>query len=321
MSDSAGGVRSGEAGSDEVLDREIPPEVLEALEEMPSDDEVAPERDSVARLISVLDLEPTGTDRFRASKGQMTPGNRVFGGQVAALALHAASATVGPEHAAHSMHAYFVRPGRNGVPIDLEVERTRDGRSFTTRRVLALQEDEVIFEMSASFHQHEAGRDYQLGLPAGITGPDDTAEGSIIMPESMRARLPVEMREIGRSGPDEHGWYESTRRVWMRIKRRVGDDPVLHQSLIAYLSDMGAMFGALAPPEDGGFPRLAMGASLDHAVWFHRPMRADEWFLYDLHAVSNASSRGLARGTMHTVDGVLGASVAQEALLRLNPPG
>lgn len=319
MSDAA--EAGGEPGAASGAEREIPPEVLEALEAMPPDDEVAQAADSVSRLVGVLDLEPTGTDRFRAARGQMTPGNRVFGGQVAAQALHAASATVGPEHAAHSMHAYFVRPGRNGVPIDLEVERTRDGRSFTTRRVLALQEDEVIFEMSASFHQHEAGRDYQLGLPAGIPSPEDTAEGSVIMPESMRARLPVEMREIGSSGPDEHGWYASTRRVWMRIKRRVGDDPVLHQSLIAYLSDMGAMFGALAPPEDGGFPRLAMGASLDHAVWFHRPMRADEWFLYDLHAVSNASSRGLARGTMHTADGVLGASVAQEALLRLQVPG
>lgn len=301
-------------------DREIPPEVAEAIEAMPRDDEVGDGPDSVDRLISVLDLEETGTDRFRASKGQMTPGNRVFGGQVAAQALHAASATVGPDHAAHSMHAYFVRPGKNGTPIDLEVERTRDGRSFTTRRVLALQDDEVIFEMSASFHQHEPGRDYQLGLPTDVPAPDDAPDRALFMPESMRARMPMEMREIGPSDPDEHGWFPSTRRVWMRMKRPIGDDPVLHQSLIAYLSDMGAMFGAMAPAEGGGFPDFAMGASLDHALWFHRPMRVDEWFLYDLHAVSNASSRGLARGTMHSVDGVLGVSVAQEALLRLKSP-
>jgi acyl-CoA thioesterase-2 len=303
-----------------VGEPEIPAEVVEIIEALPSDDDVGEGPDSVDRLIGVLHLEPTGTDRYRAPNHDMNPGNRVFGGQVAAQALHAASSTVGPEHAAHSMHAYFVRPGRNGIPIDLEVERTRDGRSFTTRRVLALQGDEVIFEMSASFHRIEEGRDYQLGLPLDVPAPEDAPARMLFMPESMRSRMPMDMREVGSSGPDEHGWYPSTRRVWMRIKRPIGDDPVLHQSLLAYLSDMGAMFGALAPPADGGRPNFLMGASLDHALWFHRPMRADEWFLYDLHAVSNASSRGLARGTMHSHDGVLGVSVAQEALLRLGPP-
>lgn len=297
----------------------MPPEVVEAIDALPSDDDIADGPDSVDRLIAVLDLEPTGTDRYRAANGQMSPGDRVFGGQVAAQALHAASSTVGPEHAAHSMHAYFVRPGRTGVPIELEVERTRDGRSFTTRRVLALQGDEVIFEMSASFHQHEEGRDYQLGLPPGLPEPEDAPARMMFMPESMRSRMPMEMSEVGASEPDAAGWYPSTRRVWMRIKRRIGDDPVLHQSLLAYLSDMGAMFGALAPETDRGRPNLLMGASLDHALWFHRPLRADEWFLYDLHAVSNAGSRGLARGTMHDRTGVLGVSVAQEALLRMGP--
>jgi acyl-CoA thioesterase-2 len=303
----------------ELMERQVPAEVLEAIEAMPADADVVDGPDSVDRLIGLLDLEPLGDDRFRAAVGQMSPGDRVFGGQVAAQALHAASATVGPEHAAHSMHAYFVRPGRNGVPIDLDVERTRDGRSFTTRRVLARQGDEVIFEMSASFHQHEDGRDYQLGIATGIPAPDDAPERTLFMPEALRARMPMEMREVGPAEPDEHGWYPSTRRAWMRIKRPIGDDPVLHQSLLAYLSDMGAMFAAMAPPEGGGFPNLAMGASLDHTLWFHRPMRADEWFLYDLHAVSNASSRGLARGTMHSADGVLGVSVAQEALFRMKP--
>jgi acyl-CoA thioesterase-2 len=297
----------------------IPAEVVERIEAMPTDDEVGDGPDSVDRLLAVLDLETTGPDRYRAPNRDLSPGNRVFGGQVAAQALHAASSTVGAEHAAHSMHAYFVRPGRNGVPIDLEVERTRDGRSFTTRRVLALQEGEVIFEMSASFHQAEDGRDYQLGLPAGVPEPEDTPARMLFMPESMRARMPMDMREVGASEPDEHGWYPSTRRVWMRIKRRIGDDPVLHQSLLAYLSDMGAMFGAMAPATDGSARPLLMGASLDHALWFHRPMRADEWFLYDLHAVSNAGSRGLARGTMHDRAGRLGVSVAQEALFRFAP--
>jgi acyl-CoA thioesterase-2 len=303
-----------------VGEPEIPAEVAELIEAMPSDADAGAGPDSVDRLIAILDLEPVGEDRYRAASSPLSPGDRVFGGQVAAQALHAASSTVAPEHAAHSMHAYFVRPGRNGVPIDLEVERTRDGRSFTTRRVLAKQEDEVIFEMSASFHQHEEGNDYQLGLAADIPPPEDAPERMLFMPEAMRARMPMEMREVGASGPDEHGFYASTRRAWMRIKRPIGDDPVLHQSLLAYLSDMGAMFGAMAPTSDGRNRNLLMGASLDHALWFHRPLRADEWFLYDLHAVSNAGSRGLARGTMHDRHGRLGVSVAQEALFRFAPP-
>ncbi len=275
--------------------------------------------DPVARLLDLLELDPMGPDRFQVENPDPGYGERVFGGQVAAQALRAATYTVEVDHLAHSLHAYFVRPGRPGVPIDFDVERTRDGRSFTTRRVVAAQGPEVIFEMSVSFHGHEPGLDYQLPRASDVPDPQDTPERWLFIPEEARDRLPMEMRELGPSEPDEHGFYRSTRRAWIRMKRPITDDPVIHQCLLTYLSDMGAVFGAIKPSPDFVFGSL-MGASLDHAMWFHRPLRADEWFLYDLQAVSNAGSRGLARGTMHTAAGVLGVSLAQEALLRVVDP-
>jgi acyl-CoA thioesterase-2 len=201
------------------------------------------------------------------------------------------------------------------VPILFEVERTRDGRSFATRRVVARQEEVVIFEMSTSLHVHENGVDYQLPLRTG-SGPDEASDRVSFVPDEARDRLPIEMRELGPTPPDSDGWFSSTRRVWMRVKRPLPADPLLHVCILTFLSDMGAVMGARAPVPEQPLARL-MAASLDHAVWFHRPMRADEWFLYDLHAVSNAGARGLTRGTMHAVDGTLGVSVAQEALLRV----
>jgi acyl-CoA thioesterase-2 len=288
-------------------------------ETSPADDRPSASEDTVQRLLDLLELEPAGTDRFRVENPDPGYGQRVFGGQVAAQALRAAAATVTVDHLAHSLHAYFLRPGRPGVPIDFDVERTRDGRSFTTRRVLAQQGDEVIFETSVSFHTHEDGTDYQLGRATDVPEPDDAPQRLIFIPEEASAYLPMELRELGPSEPDEHGWYPSTRRAWIRMKRRVPDDPIVHQCLLTYLSDMGAVFGAIKPMKDFSFDKF-MGASLDHAMWFHRPLRADDWFLYDLTAVSNAGSRGLTRGTMHAATGELGVSVAQEALLRMFDP-
>jgi acyl-CoA thioesterase-2 len=272
--------------------------------------------DAVDRLMGLLDLERVGPDRYRTDNPDPGWGHRVFGGQVAAQAIRAAVATVEPDRYPHSLHAYFIRPGRPGVPIDFDVERTRDGRSFTTRRVLARQRDEVIFEMSTSFHVTEPGVDYQMPLRTDVPAPAEVSDRVSFIPDEARDWLPVELREVGASPPDEHGWYASTRRVWMRVKRPLVDDSLLHACMLTYLSDMGAVMGARAPLKEQPVSRL-MAASLDHAVWFHRPIRADEWFLYDLHAVSNAGARGLTRGTMHAIDGVLGVSVAQEALLRV----
>jgi acyl-CoA thioesterase II len=276
--------------------------------------------DPVSRLLQMLELGPAGVDRYRADNPDPGYGSRVFGGQVAAQALWAATSTVDADHVAHSMHAYFVRPGQPGDPIVFDVERTRDGRSFTTRRVLAAQGEEVIFEMSASFHRDEPSVDYQLPPARGVALPDDVSRQLSLIPAAARDRLPVELRELGPSEPDESGWFPSTRRVWMKTKARLPDAPLVHVCVLTFLSDMGAVLGARAPLPQQPLERL-MGASLDHAIWFHRPMRADEWFLYDLHAVSNSGSRGLTRGTMHSIDGALGVSVAQEALLRIVDPG
>lgn len=272
--------------------------------------------DAVDRLLGLLELERAGDDCFRVDNPDPGYGNRVFGGQVAAQAIRAAVATVDPDRWPHSLHAYFIRPGRPGVPILFDVERTRDGRSFATRRVVARQDEVVIFEMSTSLHVAERAVDYQMPLPAGVPGPDAASTRVSFIPDEAQDRLPVDMRELGAAEPDDDGWFASTRRVWMKVKRTIPDDPLLHVCVLTFLSDMGAVMGARAPVPGQPIGRL-MAASLDHAVWFHRPIRADEWFFYDLHAVSNAGARGLARGTMHAVDGTLGASVAQEALLRV----
>lgn len=275
--------------------------------------------DPVARLLALLRLEVVDTDRYRVENPNVGYGDRVFGGQVAAQALRAATSTVEVAHHVHSLHAYFLRPGRPGVPIDYEVERTRDGRSFTTRRVLARQGTEVIFETSVSFHTVEDGNDYQLPRAQDVPDADAAPDRFIFIPEEARPYLPMELKELGPSEPDDQGFYASTRRAWIRIKGRLSDDPVEHQCVLTYLSDMGAVFGAMPPSGDRPWERI-MGASLDHAMWFHRPMRADEWFLYDLHALSNAGARGVTRGTMHTEAGMLGVSIVQEALLRAYDP-
>jgi acyl-CoA thioesterase-2 len=279
--------------------------------------------DPVQRLLDLLEVEPNGTDSFRVENAALGYGDRLFGGQVAAQSLRAAVSTVEVDHHVHSLHAYFLRPGRPGTPIVFDVERTRDGRSFSSRRVLAHQNDEVIFDATVSFHVAEDGPDYQLPIATDVPDPDEAPHRMLFVPEEAIPFLPMEMKEVGAVGPDEHGWYPSTRRAWTRIKTIGGapitDDPVVHLCLLTYLSDMGAVFAAMPPTTERPWEKL-MGASLDHAMWFHRPMRADQWFLYDLHSLSNAGSRGLARGTMHTADGVLGVSVAQEALLRSFDP-
>lgn len=272
--------------------------------------------DPVAALVETLELEPIGGDRFRVPNPDRGYGDRVYGGQVAAQALRAAQHTVPPERRVHSLHGYFLLGGRPGRPIEYVVDRWRDGRSFTTRGVVARQGDEVIFTMSASFHVDEPGVVYALPPAEGVPGPAGAPTEMLFIPEEERPRLPFELRELGAGEPDEHGVVRSTRRAWMRVKAGVPDDPALHACLLTYLSDLGAVYMARAPLPELPLERL-MGASLDHAMWFHRPIRADEWFLYDGHAVANGGARGLMRATMHALDGTLGVSVAQEALLRV----
>lgn len=274
--------------------------------------------DPVDRLIGLLELEQTGPDEFTVPNRAAAYTERVFGGQVAAQALRAALHTVDEERHPHSMHAYFLRPGVPGQPIRYEVDRIRDGRSFLTRRVVAWQ-DEPIFTSAVSFHRVEPGPDYQQPIADDVPGPDEAEDVPGIVPAEVRDRLPMEFKELGPTPPDGRGYHRSSRRAWMRIRRRLPDDRDLHLAALAFLSDMGALVAARPPIDALPLDRL-MGASLDHAIWFHRPIRADEWFLYDLRSVSAGNARGLAVGTMHAADGTLGASVVQEALLRLVDP-
>jgi acyl-CoA thioesterase-2 len=273
-----------------------------------------PERWSLDRLLGLFDLEEFAEDSFRAPNPTRGPWTRVFGGQVAAQAVRAAQLTVPADRPIHSLHAYFIRPGRPGEPIDMLVERPRDGKSFTSRRVKAVQFDEVIFDMIASFHRTETGPEYQIPIADDVPAPEDAPE-----PEGMfgrmRSMMPFDMRELGPTEPVD-GIYRSTRRAWFKTAGELPDDPAIHACVLAFASDMGVVSAARVPVAGEAEWERFMGASLDHAVWFHRPIRADEWILFDLRTVSSYGARGLAAGTMHARSGVLGVSVAQEALIR-----
>jgi len=262
---------------------------------------------AVDDLRPLLQLVPAGPDRYLAPTPEHGPG-RLFGGQVAGQSLLAACATVDPGRPPHSLHAYFLRAGRPGVPLELEVERTRDGRSFTTRRVTARQRGEAVFVLSASFHAAEEGEDWQLPAPELAPPP----EGVEPIPTPIPFWAPFDLCPA--AGPGEDG-FALTHPVWVRVRHRLPDDPILHACALVWLSDIGASPSARAPGTAAARQPFG-GASLDHAVWFHRPARADEWLLFWVQPESNAGGRGLVRGALHTVDGVRVASVAQEALLR-----
>ncbi|HSL58299.1 MAG TPA: acyl-CoA thioesterase domain-containing protein [Acidimicrobiales bacterium] len=262
------------------------------------------------RWMAMFDLEPDGDDAYLAptpAEGEGPP--RLFGGQVAAQSLRAATLTVDGDRPPHSLHAYFLRPGRPGVPLRLEVERTRDGRSFATRTVHAVQDDETVLLLTCSFHGDEPGDDWHRVAP-DVPGPDEVAHHRSPM-ASFDTVSPFEMRPVHPPRPDG---FPVLHPFWVRTRLPVPDDAVLHRCLIAFLSDMGVVMGARAP--ESTLPARFLGASLDHAVWFHRPARPDEWLLFSVEPASNSGARGLALGSFRTVDGTLVASIAQEALLR-----
>jgi acyl-CoA thioesterase II len=259
------------------------------------------------RVLRLLDLEPAGDGAFMASTPGDGPG-RLFGGQVASQSLRAATLTVDPDRPPHSMHAYFIRPGRPGEPLRLEVDRTRDGRSFTTRQVTASQSGEPIFILSASFHAPEVGDDWQLPLPTELADPESLPRRQVLGRFGLMS--PFDVRPLSDAEPTG---IPVAHPFWVRVRGEVGDDPAMHASLLTFLSDMGVVRSARAP---GSTAAPFAGASLDHAMWFHRPARADEWMLFSVEPVSNFGARGLAQGTLHDRHGVRIASMAQEALLR-----
>lgn len=258
---------------------------------------------------AVLDLERLDGDLFVASPGGLGR-ERIFGGQVVAQALYAAGLTIdGPRHV-HSLHAYFIRPGRPTEPLRFEVARTRDGRAFSTRNVTARQEGKSIFEMIASFHDPEPGEDWPTAVPPSVPPPHDLHP--VRISRLFGEDQPVEIRPVADSASES---FPASRPFpfWVRVTMPIGADPARHASLLALLSDIAAVRAARAP---GSQARHDLRVSLDHSIWFHRPPRVDRWLLYSMNPVAHVGTRGLARGSMHTVDGTLVASVAQEALLR-----
>ncbi len=280
-------------------------------------------------LLDLLDLEQIEQDIFRGmSRSAVVP--RVFGGQVAAQALVAAGRTVPEDRGAHSLHAYFLRPGDPSVPILYEVDRIRDGRSFTTRRVVAVQHGKVIFNLQASFHLHEEGLVHQIPLEEAMWDgrrppePGDLPDWRTRM-EPYRERLgawldrprPIDTRNVDWSWEQRSGGpLPPHQRVWLRADGRLPDEPVLHQCVVTYASDMTLLDTTLLPHGSEAADESIMMASLDHAMWFHRPFRADEWLLYVQDTPSASAGRGLARGSIYTEGGDLVVSVVQEGLIR-----
>lgn len=266
----------------------------------------SPSREAAVPFTELLDLSPIDDDRF-AARSPIDGLPRLFGGQVIAQALRAACLTVEEGRRPHSLHAYFMRPGRPGVPLELAVERSRDGRSFATRSVTVIQDGEEILVLIASFHVSEPGAQWQSEAPALLPGPDEVGHLPSPLPHFLSARA-FEIRPIvsGDGGPRLHP-------CWIRLREPVGDDLDLHACALAFASDLGVAGSARMPGAPWG--RFS-GASLDHALWLHRPVRADQWLLFSVQATTNFGARGLGIGTMHTEAGILVASLAQEALLR-----
>jgi acyl-CoA thioesterase-2 len=275
-------------------------------------------------LLEILDLEEIELDIFRGRNESDRVG-RLFGGQVAAQALVAASRTV-EARPAHSLHGYFLRPGDPSLPVLYSVDRIRDGHSFTTRRVVAIQHGKAIFNMSASFHKPEPSYEHQTPMPEAP--PPESVPTWQERVEQMWSRIPEEARVFTpRPRPIDlrhvdlptylgGGPTRAPGLVWLRVERPLPDDERLHQALLTYASDISLLDNIIRPHGRLGTLGPLMMASLDHAVWFHRPLRADEWLLYAQESPVAAGARGFARGQLFSRAGVLVASVAQEGLMR-----
>jgi acyl-CoA thioesterase-2 len=280
-------------------------------------------------LLALLDLEPLEVNIYRGQNRDLGTG-RVFGGQVFAQALVAARRTVDGDREAHSAHGYFILPGDLKAPIVYFVDRLRDGASFTTRRVTAIQHGQAIFNLSASFHIEEQGFSHQPKMPE-VPEPESLApELSLIremadqIPEPLRPVItqdrPIDFRPVSPLDPFNPEPREPTRYVWFRVIGALPPEPWIHQAILAYASDYGLLTTALQPHGIGFRTKGLQLASLDHSLWLHRRFRADEWLLYAMDSPVMTGARGFVRGAISSRAGDLVASVAQEGLLRMRKP-
>lgn len=278
---------------------------------------------SLDKLLDLLDLEQIEVNIFRGRSPEERV-QRVFGGQVAGQALVAAGRTVPEDRPVHSLHAYFIRPGDPSVPLVYLVDRVRDGRSFTTRWVSAIQHGRTIFTLSASFHHAEPGPAHQDPMPE--VPPPETVPRTADRLERLLGTLPSQVRDnpidLRSVGPltveaERDPALRTTRNlVWLRVDGDLPDDPLLHVCLMAYASDMTLLDSVLLGHGLSWIDGKTTGASLDHAMWFHRPFRADRWLLYAQESPVAYGARGLARGEVFTAEGDLVVSVVQEGLIR-----
>jgi len=276
-------------------------------------------------IVRALELEEVVEDRYVGQPTDLGWG-RLFGGHVLAQALSSASRTVPQKWLVHSLHAYFLRPGAVDAQVLYEVDRIRDGRSFSTRRVVARQRGEVILNLSASFHREEQGFEHQLTMP-DVPGPDELRSELDLrrevidrIPEEFHERWlqerPIDTRPVEAADYLKPEPREPVRHVWFRTRNSVPDDPALHRWLLAYASDFPLLGTALLPHGVPFVGHRLQVASLDHAMWFHRDFRVDDWLLYAMDSPSASNAVGLMRGSIFDRDGVMVASVAQEGLIR-----
>jgi len=279
----------------------------------------------IGDLLDLLDLEPIEVNIYRGRNRDIGSG-RVFGGQVMAQALVAAQRTVDDDRIVHSVHGYFILPGDLAAPIVYFVDRLRDGKSFTTRRVTAIQHGQAVFNMSASFHRREEGLEHQLEMPDAPAPESLTSEIELVraraelLPSAVRDVVtqdrPFDFRLIDLDPYDE-SVRAPRRELWVRAIGDMPDDLLSHQAALAYASDYGLLATTVLPHGIGIRNPKLQAATLDHAIWFHRPFRIDDWLFYAMDSPAAAGARGFARGSIFTRDGVLVASVAQEGLIRI----
>ena len=283
--------------------------------------------DSLDKLLDLLDLEQIEVNIFRGRSPDEAL-QRVFGGQVAGQGLVAAGRTVPDDRPVNSLHAYFLRPGDPSVPIVYDVDRVRDGRSFSTRRVTAIQHGKPIFAMSASFHHPETGLEHAMPMPQ-VPPPESLRSSADRLEEAIGAPLPpnykdspIDLRSVGPLSIEatrDPALRTSQNLVWLRVAGELPDDPLLHVCLMTYISDLTLLDTVLLTHGINWVDGRTSGASLDHAMWFHRPFRADQWLLYAQESPTAYGARGLARGEVYTASGDLVVSVVQEGLVRTTP--